>query len=188
MAIDFMVMPMSCYISGDFITPTMRWAWEQGIPYAVVEPDGKRELPKNSPFGGTEAAERRGQMVEMILEDLRGLPSEISQHLWDERSKTEHRFHRVDPGSYQALLEHFSANPPDETEVAHCIATLFLPCDLEGPLPLTTPLERIAGATNRALEELERSKYPAAAASAAETLRKALEDSAALRLPMIVDW
>jgi hypothetical protein len=29
MAIDFMVMPMSRYISGDFITPGMRQAWER---------------------------------------------------------------------------------------------------------------------------------------------------------------
>jgi hypothetical protein len=34
MAIDFMVMPMSRYISGDFVTAAMRWAWEQGVPYA----------------------------------------------------------------------------------------------------------------------------------------------------------
>jgi hypothetical protein len=63
MAIDFMVMPMSRYISGDYITPAMRWAWEQGIPYAVHGPQGKRELPPNIPFGGADAPERRAQIV-----------------------------------------------------------------------------------------------------------------------------
>ena len=32
MAIDFMVMPFSRYVVGDFITPVMRYAWEQGLP------------------------------------------------------------------------------------------------------------------------------------------------------------
>jgi len=29
MAIDFVVMPMTPYIAGDFVTPTMRFAWSQ---------------------------------------------------------------------------------------------------------------------------------------------------------------
>ncbi|HEY0466374.1 MAG TPA: hypothetical protein VGC79_19325 [Polyangiaceae bacterium] len=45
MAIDFMVMPMSRYITGDFMAPTMCFAWSQGVPYTIVNPDGKRELP-----------------------------------------------------------------------------------------------------------------------------------------------
>jgi hypothetical protein len=65
MAIDFMVMPMSRYITGDFVTPTMRFAWSQGLPYAIVSPDGKREIPPGSPFGGGDAPERRSQVVEM---------------------------------------------------------------------------------------------------------------------------
>ena len=50
MAIDFMVMPMSRYIIGDFVTLTMRFAWSQGLPYTIVSPGGKREVPPGSPF------------------------------------------------------------------------------------------------------------------------------------------
>jgi hypothetical protein len=46
-AIDFMIMPISRYIAGDFITPIMRFCWEQGTPYFVFGPDGKRELAAN---------------------------------------------------------------------------------------------------------------------------------------------
>lgn len=41
MAIDFMVMPLSRYLTGDFITPSMRWSWDSGVPYFVMGPDGK---------------------------------------------------------------------------------------------------------------------------------------------------
>jgi hypothetical protein len=54
-AIDFMVMPLSRYLSGDFITPAMRVAWDQGVPYTIVSPDGTRELPPGLPFGGADA-------------------------------------------------------------------------------------------------------------------------------------
>ncbi len=195
MAIDFMVMPMSRYISGDFITPAMRWAWEQGVPYAVLGPEGKRELPPGVPFGGPDAAERRAQIVDMVLEDLAVLPSQVSTQVWDERSTVAPCFHRVDPASYQALLEQFAAQPARSflgfrktAKVSHCTASLFLPCDLEMPLPLVSPFERIAGATGRALQELAKAKHSSATASAVETLRDALQDSARLRFPLIVDW
>jgi hypothetical protein len=195
MAIDFMVMPMSRYISGDFTTPMMHAAWELGVPYVVIGPDGKREFPPGLPFGGVDATERRAQILDMVLDDLRMLPAEICDNLWDERSNAEPRFHRVDAASYQALLEHFAAQPSRSffgfrkaAKTAHCSAPLLLPCDFESPLSLTSPFERVAGATNRALQELARTKCPAAAISAAETLRQALEDSVELRLPLIVDW
>ncbi len=183
MAIDFMVMPMSRYISGDFVTPVMRFAWAQDVPYAIVEPGGKRELPPGVPFGGPDSALRRAQFVEMVLEDLRTLPPEVSNNLWDERSDAEPCFHRVDPASYEALLTYFA-----RVSASHCTATLFLPCDFEEPVALVSPFERTAGAAGRALQELASSTCPPEAASAIEMLREALTDSLRLRLPLIVDW
>jgi hypothetical protein len=55
MAIDFMVMPLSRYLTGDFITPEMRWSWESGVPYVILGPNGKVEFPKDVPYGGVEA-------------------------------------------------------------------------------------------------------------------------------------
>jgi hypothetical protein len=195
MAIDFMVMPMSRYISGDFVTPTMRLAWSQGLPYSIVRPDGRREIPPGSPFGGDDAPARRSQVVEMILDDLRTLPKEIATRLWDERSAAEPRFHRVDPKSYDALLTHFAAKPERSVwgfrkrgGASHCASPLLLPCEFKHPIGMVSPFERIAGAASGALDELASSRFPPEAAYAAETLRHALTDSLELQLPVIVDW
>lgn len=195
MAIDFMVMPISRYISGDFVTPMMSASWEQGVPYFVVGPDGKHELPPGVPFGGPGAGEYRSRIVDMVLEDLRSLPSPISRALWEERSEAAPRFQRVDADSYQALLAFFAARPRRSffglrkaEKAAHCATSLFVPCDFEDPIPLTSPFERIAGSTTQALVELSRGGIPDPARTAAETLAAALKDSAEVRLPLIVDW
>lgn len=195
MAIDFMVMPMSRYITGDFVTPTMRFAWSQGLPYTIVSPDGKREIPPGSPFGGDDAPARRNQVVEMVLDDLRTLPGEIATQLWDEHSIAEPRFHRVDPKSYDALLTHFAAKPRRSLwgfrkgdGASHCASALLLPCEFKHPIDMVSPFERTVGAASRALNELASLRYPPEATSAAETLRDALTDSLELQLPLIVDW
>lgn len=195
MAIDFMVMPMSRYISGDFVTLAMRLAWSNGVPYAVIGPNGRRELPPGLPFGGADAPARRNQIVDMVLDDLRALPAEIASQLWDERSDAEPCFHRVDASSYEALLAHFAPRArrsffglkPSTTQ-SHCASSLLLPCDFAQPVTLVSPFERTAGASAQALRELASSPCPPEAASAADTLREALTDSLRLRLPIIVDW
>lgn len=195
MAIDFMVMPMSRYVSGDFVTPAMQLAWDQGLHYKLVGPDGVRELPAGLPFGGEDAPVRRWRIIEAILDDLRALSAKIAAQLWDERSQAEPRFHRVDVASYHALVEYYAAHPGRSflgirtgPKMSHCSASLFLPCDFKEPLDMTSPFERTAAASSRALAELSHAKYPPEARSAAETLSAALEDSRKLRLPLIVDW
>jgi hypothetical protein len=194
MAIDFMVMAMSRYISGDFVTPAMRLAWERGIPYAIIGPQGKRELPPGLPFGGADAPAYRERIVEMVCDDLRSLPRPISSSLWDERSNKQPRFYRVDAGSYQSLLEFLSSRQDvslfglrKKPRPSHAAAALVLPCEFETPVELTTPLERTAGSAKRALQELT-GKLPTAATSAAATLREAIEACLDVRLPMIVDY
>jgi len=194
MAIDFMVMPLSRYIAGDFISPAMRTAWDSGVPYTLFGPDGTRQIPKDTPFGGPDAPARRDAIMEMLLDDLRALP--IGYVSWDERSGAEPAFHRVDPGSYVALLEEaarprkrgpfglFGAAP---SEVLHLGTTLLLPCDLATTIEMSSPFERRVGSAPRALKELSSRPWSAKAASAVETLRAALEDAARLGLPMIVD-
>jgi hypothetical protein len=197
LAIDFMVMPMSRYISGDFVTPAMQVAWEQGFTYSIFGPDGRRDLPPGLPFGGADAAKERARIVELVLEDLRALPREIASHLWDEGSLAEPRFHRVDPESYQALLEHFSNRPARSLfgfkigrapRPAHCVSPLLLPCAFDDPVEMVSPFERLVGSARHALRELSENELPSDAADAAETLRAALEDATELGLPLIVDW
>ena len=194
MAIDFMVMPLSRYLSGDFITPAMRAAWDLNVSYFIVGPDGKRELPPGIPFGGPDAAAQRERIMNLLLDDLRALPAPVPDQLWDERSGAEPCIERVDVASYQALLESMPALRSglggwfQKPRPAHCTATLFLPCDFEQPIAMNSPIECSAGSTDRALLELAAWKKPKAeAAEAAATLRATLEASHRLRLPLIVD-
>jgi hypothetical protein len=105
MAIDFMTMPLSRYLSGDFVTPAMAFAWQQGLPYSLFGPDGRRDIPKDMPFGGADAPASRARFVPMILDDLKKLPGTVGASLWDEASVADPTFHRVDPKSYESLLE-----------------------------------------------------------------------------------
>ena len=107
-----MVMPFSRYVSGDFITPAMRAAWEAGVPYAILSPEGRTEYPPNMPYGGPDAPARRQEYLPMVLEDLAALPDDIAAQAWDEASNAEPCFHRVDPAAYDELLLQASSTPP----------------------------------------------------------------------------
>jgi hypothetical protein len=182
MAIDFMIMPMSRYISGDYITPMMRAAWQQGVAYAIIGPEGRRECPPGEPIGGPDAPARRAALQAMLHEDLAALPPAVAADLWDETSASEPRFHRVDPASYQVLLESADSRAP------HTAATLFVPCALEQVFAMASPFERVTASVQAALTELGSLPWPAETEAARITLTAALEDALELRQPLIVDW
>lgn len=189
MAIDFMVMPLSRYVVGDFITPVMGHAWEQGLPYGIVTAEGSCQLPKDVLFGGPDAPVLRQGALPMLAEDLAAL----RLPLWDEATTAEPRFHRVDPASYGVLMEAASVQKTffglfNRTVITHLTAGVFLPCDFEKPFDMTAPVEQQAGSVPRALAELESRKWPEAAQSAVATLRDALKDAAELKLSMVVDY
>jgi hypothetical protein len=195
MAIDFMIMPISRYIAGDFVTPNMRLSWEQGVPYCIILPEGKREFPKDTPFGGPGAPEHRARILDMLAEDLRQLPAPIPNMLWDEKSDVEPRFHRVDPAGYGRLLDEFGKPRTPffglfskAVRVTHVRASLFLPCAFDAPFEMSSPMGRLTGSAVRALEELDASKWPQDAAGAASTLRDAMIHAIELKQPMIVDF
>ncbi|UJR86319.1 hypothetical protein [Sandaracinus amylolyticus] len=194
MAIDFVIMPLSRYIAGDFVTPAMELAWSAGVPYAVIRPDGTTTIPPHTPFGGPDAPARRARFVDMVLEDLRAIPA-IASTPWDERSDAAPAFHRVDASAYAALLEEASSarkrglfgllgtTPPAE----HLTTGLFVPHRVETTFVMESPIKQRVGSVPRALEELAARTWSPLASSAVATLRAALEDAARLRLPMIVD-
>ena len=197
MAIDFMTMPLSRYLSGDFVTPMMTFAWQQGVPYSLIGPDGKRDIPKDTPFGGADAASNRARFVPMLSGDLTKLPGSLGTNLWDEASTADPAFHRVDPRSYASLLEQATPRaakpaffgllkrPP--VGRAHVSATVFLPIAFDVPFEMPVVFERLAGSAPVAARELEVGSWTDAASSARETLLDALRDAIRLRLPMIVD-
>jgi len=92
------------YLSGDFVTPEMLFAWQQGVPYMQVGPCGIRAFPEGTPYGGPDAKANRERFVPMLIEDLQQLPKTIPANAWDEASNASPGFHRVNPKSYEALL------------------------------------------------------------------------------------
>jgi hypothetical protein len=180
MAIDFMILPLSRYLSGDFVTPVMEMFWKQGVSYSILGLDGNREQPPGIPFGGPDAATRRFEILEMLTEDLAGLPAPIPEQLWDELWDGPMGFHRVDPDSYAAFVEEA------ERRGGHCAASLFLPCEFPELFEMTTPFERPTGSVPVALRELDQS-WPDVVEPARETLRDALREAAHLCLPLVVD-
>lgn len=192
MAIDFMVMPLSRYLAGDFITPNMRAAWDTGVPYFILGPQGRRDFPMHVPFGGPDAAAQRARFVPMVVEDLTQLP--LPPGSWDEASNVEPVFHRVDPRAYGGLLEHLATQPgslldrlPWKAKREHAGASLFLPCDFPRVLAMTSPFERQVASVPRALEVLTSRPWPGEVSSAVVTLLDALRDAERLRVPLIVD-
>ncbi len=194
MAIDLFVMPFSRYIAGDFITPAMRLGWETAGRYVIVGPNETRELPRDQPFGGADAAQRREAIMPMILEDLRALPTPFT---WDESAAAEPRFHRVDPPSYAALLEEANQRrgrpsflgflTRAQVTTPHLTAGVFLPSSFDETFQMASPFERVVGSVDLALRELAAGKWSARTFPACETLQAALEEARALRLPMFVD-
>ena len=200
MAIDFMVMPLSRYLTGDFITPMMQWSWDNDAPYRIFGPEGSREFPRGVPYGGPDAPANRPKCQAMLAEDLRLLPPEVTAQLWDEASDAAPCFHRVDVDAYGVLLAHADAVAPavrrgllglfrgKAAAPLHISASLFLPCDHPQPVMMQAPfVDRLAGSAPRALGELRDTRIPPEAAPAVDTLRAALDDAVRLRLPMIVD-
>jgi hypothetical protein len=198
MAIDFMVMPLSRYISGDFVTPAMQAAWSLGAAYTLIGPGGQQDIPRDTPFGGHGASDRRIRLTPMLMDDLRKLPAPVAGSLWDEGSAAEPTFHRVHPPSYEALLEEAQVRQSRPSFLGflkrrqggpcHVASTLFLPCTFDSPFSMTSPFDRVTGSVDAALHELEGRGWKEESADARETLRSALDDAARLSLPMIVDW
>lgn len=197
MAIDFMVMPLSRYLSGDFVTPAMTFAWQQGLAYSLFGPDGRRDVAKDTPFGGADASTNRARFVPMIVDDLQKLPASVRASLWDEASVAPPAFHRVEPKSYESLMAEATARVTRPSFLgllgrkhggaAHIGASLFLPGMFEAPFDMPVVFERVAGSAPNALHELEAGGWSDSAASARDTLIDALRDAVRLQLPMIVD-
>jgi hypothetical protein len=192
MAIDLMVMPLSRYFSGDYITPMMREMWEQGLPYKIVGPEGVKACPPGLPMGGEGAAAHRESIQEDLSQDLRALPEPISSKLWDERSEVPPRIHRIDHVSFGKLLELAPGKKGllgigGKRPIPELHATLFFPQDFEGVLDLELPMQAQAASAPRLLAKLVAATIPAEAEEASAVLGEALRDCIELGFPMIVD-
>lgn len=196
MAIDLMIMPLSQYWSGDYITPAMAVCWERGIPYKIVTAEGVSEFPPGTPFGGADAAKQRKQFIPVAIEYIRRLPFGIGKSPWDEDSATPAAFVRVDPASYGVLLAEcearFSFRPSFFAKLAgkrarrsHVAAgVVLLPVDFDAVFDLD---DKAIGSLYRAREELAGVDWPESVEPSLGLVREAVDTAIELRFPMIVD-
>ena len=197
MAIDLMIMPLSRYWTGDFVTPAMRECWAQGLPYAIVTPGAPmRHLPPGIPFGGADAPSQRAASLPLLLENLQQLPFNIPARLWDEASSSEPRFHRVDPISLEALQaeahRHLEKRPSSLGRLfgrasysSHLLnASLFLPAPFS---EVFVTADIPTGSLHTLRTELGSRSWSQPCQAALSSWLGAIRDAFALRLPLIVD-
>lgn len=203
MAIEFLVMPLSRYLVGDFVTPAMTSAWERGTSYKCICAEGPLDIKEDVPWGGGSASHQRGRLYPVLDGWLRNLPSPIPANLWDERSEKPARFHRLEAATgagaiaYTSLEKQvagyrltgkplFGVELPRGTGVAHSGASVFLPCEFAHPFEMVAPLKRVTGSAVLALRELENGACSSHASGPRDVLVAALRDALDLRLPLIL--
>ncbi len=188
MAIDLMVMPLSRYWAGDFITPLMQRAWAKSERYSIATDDGQRELSAGQPYGGETAPDERQELLETALTnlffDFKGLGVELK---WDEQYDGEIGFHRVEATSHAALEEAAKVRmekPGNNALPRHFVkATVFLPCAFDDP-------QRWGDIVFGSLPQLEAELgglWPGPAIAAVSTYRVAIAEAQKLNLPLIID-
>ncbi|QDU83090.1 hypothetical protein Pla163_01860 [Planctomycetes bacterium Pla163] len=196
MAIDLMIMPLSRYFSGDYITPAMRQAWSVGASYKILTSEGARECPPDVPLGGLDATSKRHAALPELIESLRLLPFGIPDSLWDEASDVEPCFYRLELSSLEMLLEEAAealvAKPSflgrlvgKKAAPSHFLsAEMFLPVPFSEHFALGNTL---TGSVHTAKRELESHTWSSGARPAYEHWIAALEDAIALNQPLVVD-
>jgi hypothetical protein len=194
-AIDLIVIPLSRYWSGDYVTPAMRLLWEQGIPYSVVTPDGPRTLPPGQPYGGADAATEREKLLENTLPGLLDkLASVTVDSLWDEKANVEPCFYRPSNSGIAALMEAAvklarpkrlpwgRKVPMPARHLAH--AVIHLPVRFADPLDAAG---MVFGSLFAVEAELAANTWPAAASDAVVAFQAAVSDAKRMKLPLVVD-
>lgn len=192
-----MVMPMSRYLAGDFITPAMAFCWKHGVPYHLAGPDGVRVLPPDQPFGGPDAAEKRRALIPGVVNTLG--PMFGGDLPWDEASDAEPRFERVDAPSFDAFQDHARAlvtgsrfwrwlgrSSKVDVQASHLLGTMFVPAELDAAVDVEVLMPGIMTSMFECLRQLQR-PCPRAAALARESMRSALSAGRELTLPVFLD-
>ena len=193
MAIDLLVMPLSRYFSGDYMTPAMRVFWQAGKPYAVIGPKGRRELAPGQPFGGPDAPSQRAHLLQKLIPDVfQKLAAETTDSPWDDHSDAEPCFHRPSNEGFAALMkEAVLRSRPGKWPWSRKPASSHLArAAIHVPVRFATPLavaDKIIGSLPMLESELTSQEWPDAAADAVERLEAAIADATRLRLPLIVD-
>lgn len=196
-----LVLPISRYVSGDYVTTDMRSSWARGAKHVVQDATGRRELAEGEPLGGAAAPGRRRAALASLERALLAVPAAARAPLWDERDDGEAVCFDAPRAAYEALVGEASREAPAAGSLfdrlaarvrprpaPHLPAVLFLPAPFDPPFTLREPLVRLTGSAPRALAELDRGAFSELARPAAETLRAALDACVRQKLPLFVDW
>ncbi len=201
MAVDVLVMPLSRYFSGHYITPAMELAWrEQGV-YAYGRPGDIQEIPPGVPLGGLPAAAHANQLRAALASRF----AELAQPLgypWGERESGPIYFQRLEHDAFLELrwqatvaLEkkprwwnRLLGRKPAACHLA--AATVFLPVNFAAPVEISASDdwdEFECGSLPRLIRELSQVSASADVAETTQTLQAAAWMAMEERLPLILD-
>ncbi|MCW1926399.1 hypothetical protein OKA05_27860 [Luteolibacter arcticus] len=196
MAVDLIVSPLSKYWSGDYITPVMEYAWQMGVAYNVVTPQGMTSRTEGTPYGGEDAKAEREELVPFVEKLMTALLSRgAAGAAWDERSN-HFGFHRVDPEAFGELLkragQQFTQKPgllgrlTGRKETASHLgkSVIFLPITFDAPLDLEG---KVFGSLPRAKNELETGDWRGIPPEALHPIIGAFDEAIEHSLPLAID-
>jgi hypothetical protein len=195
MAVDLMVMPLSRYWSGDYVTPAMRFFWKQESPYVVFTPSGTKALPPGQPYGGTDAHVDRERLLERTIPGLFSKLARVTPDSpWDEHTSAEPCFYRPSNAGMAALMDAaVKLTRPKRRRWSRAVATPPYHLALAAihlPMHFPNPLDG-AGLVFGSLFALEvvltANAWPPAAVDAVESFEAAISDAKRLSLPLVVD-
>jgi hypothetical protein len=180
MGVELFVMPLSRYVAGDYITPTMRTVWRDfGHPYIVTRPNKPPlVIPEGVPYGGPGAPAKRRRALAAMPQALASWRGELGDFTLDEESEAEPRCWRPAPASWRELIE--VTGPRSHLR----LGTVYLPCDFAEPVLSGRFVLASRPAASRELAAIR----GRATRDAADELGAALRAAAELSLPMIVDY
>jgi hypothetical protein len=194
MAIDLMVMPLSRYWSGDFVSPAMETAWSLGVAYTVLGPSGARTIPEGEPFGGPGARAKRASLLAEMPERMREIG--VDSRGWNERNDDAPYFARIDPRSMESMMADAIRNldvepgffdrlrgvAPRRSHLAHAVVLLPHVHDR-----IETHEGVAIGSLPRVQTELDEVIWSPASDDAVREWRAAVAEATRRRLPLVVD-
>lgn len=130
LGIELMIMPLSRYWAGDYITPTMREVYTAGCDFTIIRPgEPAQTLERWSPFGGLNAPQERISLISFVTTLMKRMPRGIPDQLWDEASNFNPWIHKFDRREISRFF-YFAIKALKVESSSHlATAKLFLPVD-----------------------------------------------------------
>lgn len=193
MSIELLVLPLSRYLSGDYISPAMRAAWDLGSDYVRVSPnEPPLRIPAGQVLGGAAAAARRAEILPMVVDMQRNVTGRVDA--WDERVGGDTPGFILDPVAFEALSR--DALATERTSIFKALMRTAQASHLgRGQFFLPHPFRHVLdqggwmlASLPRARQELQDVMWSADALPAVTVLTEAISLACKVRLPLVLDW